>query len=282
MTQPAPQPPAGPPPQPTTPPAGQVGQQPPPAAPPASPAQPPPSAPQPQPYGSPPQTPPQQPPTPPQGWTPPPTGWQGSPFPEWQPPPGQPPAPPYTPAPTGQPPAPSDPGPPQPLSPPPAGQPDNDGGGYDLSRLPKAAREEIERLRSQMSERDTQLRTATVSQHAGTAAGQAGVNPAALLGSTAWQQAAAGLDPAAPDYAQRLAWTIQTIAAQNPWMAAQPAGPPQPQLPARSGGHFGGAPTATTMSLDEQIAEAQKAGNWRKVISLQNQKLTAAHQQQPQ
>ncbi|WP_018254014.1 hypothetical protein [Salinispora mooreana] len=130
-----------------------------------------------------------------------------------------------------------------------------------------------------MSERDTQLRTATVSQHAGTAAGQAGVNPAALLGSTAWQQAAVGLDPAAPDYAQRLAWAIQTIAAQNPWMA-QPAGPPQ--LPARSGGHFGGAPTATTMSLDEQIIEAQKAGNWRKVISLQNQKLTAAHQQQPQ
>ncbi|WP_038843422.1 hypothetical protein [Salinispora arenicola] len=133
-----------------------------------------------------------------------------------------------------------------------------------------------------MSERDTQLRTATVSQHAGTAAGQAGVNPAALLGSTAWQQAAAGLDPAAPDYAQRLAWTIQTIAAQNPWMAAQPADPPQPQLPARSGGHFGGAPAAAAMSLDEQITEAQKAGNWRKVISLQNQKLTAAHQQQPQ
>lgn len=252
MTQPAPQPPAGPPPQPPAPPAGQVGQQPPPAAPPAPPAPPAQPPQQPQqgqayPYGIPPQTPPQQPT--PQAWTPP---WQGPTYPGWTPPaPGQPPAQPY-PAPTGQPTPPPDPGQGPPAPPNPS---DNDGSGYDLSRLPRGAREEIERLRSQVTQRDTQLRTATVSQHAWAAAGQAGVNPAALIGSTAWQQAAAGLDPAAPDYTQRLTWTIQAVAAQNPWMATQPAPAQQPPgPPPTSGGDF-----AAGNGAGQPISEAQLA-----------------------
>lgn len=256
MTQPAPQPPAGPPPQPTTPPAGQVGQQPPPAAPPAPPAPPAQPPQQPQqgqayPYGIPPQTPPQQPT--PQAWTPPPTGWQGPTYPGWTPPaPGQPPAQPY-PAPTGQSTPPPDPGqgPPAPPSP-----PDNDGSSYDLSRLPRGAREEIERLRGQVTQRDTQLRTATVSQHAWAAAGQAGLNPAALVGSTAWQQAAASLDPAAPDYAQRLTWTIQAVAAQNPWMATQPAPAQQPPgPPPTSGGDFAAGNGAGQPISESQLAQ---------------------------
>lgn len=255
MTQPAPQPPAGPPPQPPAP-QGQAGQQPPPAAPPAPPAPPAQPPQQPQqgqayPYGIPPQTPPQQPT--PQAWTPPPTGWQPPAYPGWTPPaPGQPLAQPY-PAPTGQPTPPPDPGqgPPAPPNP-----PDNDGSSYDLSRLPRGAREEIERLRGQVTQRDTQLRTATVSQHAWAAAGQAGLNPAALVGSTAWQQAAAGLDPATPDYAQRLVWTIQSIAAQAPWIATQPAPPaqPPPAAPPTSGGDF-----AAGNGAGQPISEAQLA-----------------------
>ncbi|MGI5178666.1 hypothetical protein ACQEVZ_20250 [Dactylosporangium sp. CA-152071] len=146
----------------------------------------------------------------------------------------------------------------------------DDGQGYDLARLPRAAREEIERLRGQAQQHVVQMRTAAISQQAYLVAPQLGVNPQALTGSTAWQQAAAGLDPAAPDYQQRLAWTIQAIAQANPWMAAMPGAQPQlqppapgvpgappapvppipgaptaPPAPARSGGEFTGAPGGT-------------------------------------
>lgn len=276
MTQPAQQPPAGPPPQSTQ----QGGQQPPPDAPPAAPAtnpqqgqpyqgvqpwQQPPAS---NPYGQQPQTPPWQPPPyPPQGWLPPPAPGQQQPYPQ-----------PYSqpaPAPGGQPSTPEQ-------DPQPGGDPtgpDDGGQGYDLSRLPRAAREEIQRLRQLTRERETQLRAAQVSQHAYGAAQAHGVNPQALLGSLAWQQAATQLDPAAPDYQQRLAWTVQQIAQANPWMAAQ-QGQQQPPPPARSGGDFGGAPGTPPPSLDEQIREAQQKGDWRTVIRLQNQKLAAAHQQQ--
>lgn len=151
--------------------------------------------------------------------------------------------------------------------PPPPATADDDG-QYDLARLPKGARDEIERLRAQNQQHTTQLRTAAVSQQAWVIAPQLNVNPAALIGSLDWQQAAAQLDPNAADYAQRLAWTIQAISGRNPWMAATPAAqpgqPPAPQgqpgqpgyqpsqppaptapaAPARSGGEFTGAPAA--------------------------------------
>jgi hypothetical protein len=106
------------------------------------------------------------------------------------------------------------------------------------------------------------LRVATVSQHATTVAGQHGVNPQALLGSLAWQQAAAQLDPAAADYQQRLAWTVQAIAAQNPWMATQPAPPtppgqptPPPPPPGQSGGDFSGGTGQGAPITEAQLAQ---------------------------
>ncbi|OKI47448.1 hypothetical protein A6A27_10285 [Micromonospora sp. CB01531] len=135
----------------------------------------------------------------------------------------------------------------------------------------------MERLRGQVSQRDTQLRTTTVSQQAWQVAPQMGVNAQALLGSTAWQQAAAQLDPAAPDYTQRLAWTIQGIAAQNPWMAqpATPPTPPQPPTPPpTSGGEFpGGQPGNTPITeaqlaqmTPEQIAQAMSEGKLKHLL----------------
>lgn len=254
MTQPAQQPQTAPQAAPAAP-QGQPAQQPP-SQPPAQPA------PQyTQPYQQPqvwpgyaPQVPPQQQPAAPQGW------------------PQQPQAPAQPPA---QPAQPAQPYPYQmpalPAAYPPPPPPVEDDGQVDLSRLPKAARDEIERLRQQTQQHTTQLRTAAVSQQAWGIAPQLGVNPQALVGSIAWQQAAAQLDPNAPDYAQRLQWTIQGILAANPWMAAptgQPAQPPAqpaapqgwpqqppgqpvppipgvpgtPSAPARSGGEFTGAP----------------------------------------
>jgi hypothetical protein len=87
---------------------------------------------------------------------------------------------------------------------------------------------------------------------------QAGVNPAALLGSTAWAAAAAQLDPNAADYGQRLTWTVQSLLAANPWMATPttPPGPPgQPPAPAQSGGDFGGGTGAGTPITEQQLAQ---------------------------
>jgi hypothetical protein len=100
-----------------------------------------------------------------------------------------------------------------------------------------------------------QLRAAGVSQHAIALAGQHGVNPQALIGSTAWQQAAAQLDPNAPDYAQRLAWTVQAIAQANPWMTAQPAPPVPPPPPGQSGGDHPGGTGQGTPITEQQLAQ---------------------------
>ncbi|WKU03748.1 hypothetical protein [Micromonospora sp. HUAS LYJ1] len=253
MTQPAQQPQTAPPAAPTVP-QGQPAQQPP-SQPPAQPA---PYTPQAWPGYAPPTAPPQQPQ--PAG-----PAWLQQPQvpgqPPTQPAPQQPHAPqqPYPQAQPGQgypvlpaayppPPAPADGG--------------DDGQGYDFTRLPKGAREEIERLRARDQQHTTQLKVASVSQQAWALAPQLGVNPQALVGSLAWQQAAAQLNPAAPDYAQRLTWTIQAVLTANPWMAAPaaPAGdgqgpqgqgtppsppmalPQQPAGPARSGGDFSGGP----------------------------------------
>jgi hypothetical protein len=249
MTQPAQQPQTAPPAAQAAPHQEQPAQQPP-GQPPAQPA--PYPVPQTQP-GYPPQPVPQQPQTAPPGWLQPPA-------------PGQPPIqPPPQPAPHQQP----YPGQPYPMlpaafPPPPLTDPGDDGQTYDLARLPKAAREEIERLRANQQQHTVQLRAASVSQQAWSLAPQLGVNPQALVGSLAWQQAALQLDPAAPDYAQRLQWTIQAVLTANPWMAASPATPSpppggqplppappnppapfqQPTGPARSGGDFTGAPAS--------------------------------------
>lgn len=202
--------------------------------------------------------------------------------PPWQQPAGQPlqpgQVPGQQPQPTGQP-QPGQPGqPPAPWTPPtpfpgvPAGQaptgqtgtgqsgedPDGDGNSRDLSSLPQWAQQQITKLRQEAADRRVAARTATVGQHAYQVASQAGVNPQALLGSTAWQQAAAQLDPAAPDYGQRLQWTVQSLLAANPWMAAQQVQgqqPAAPQAPPSSGGEFAGGSGAGTPISEAQLAQ---------------------------
>jgi hypothetical protein len=166
------------------------------------------------------------------------------------------------PAPSWQPPTPPTPGPPAgqaPAGQPGTGQGDDPGGdgGRDISGLPQWAQQQITALRKENADRRVAARTATVGQHAYQVATQAGVNPAALLGSTAWQQAAAQLDPTAADYAQRLTWTVQSLLAANPWMAApaQPGQPGPPPPPAQSGGDFGGGTGAGTPITEQQLAQ---------------------------
>src|SRR5690606_2441401 len=69
---------------------------------------------------------------------------------------------------------------PPPAQPGPPAEPDGDGSaGYDITRLPKGAREEIERLRQQVAQRERDLRIATVSQQAQDLAVRVGIHPQA-------------------------------------------------------------------------------------------------------
>jgi hypothetical protein len=136
-----------------------------------------------------------------------------------------------------------------------------DDGSRDISRLPQWVQAEIRGLRDENASRRVQARTATVMQHAFAAAATLGVNGHALLGSTAFQAAAAGLDPTAADFGQQLAAKIQETLAANAWMAAQPAAPTPP---ARAGGEFVGGPGAAAPITAEQLttmtpAETAKA-----------------------
>jgi hypothetical protein len=75
------------------------------------------------------------------------------------------------------------------------------------------------------------------------------------------------MDPRSPDFATALEAKVQEAVAskangQAP-VATAPRGPTLPRVP--------GGPD---MDVDSRIAEAQKKGDWRTVISLQNQKLT--------
>jgi hypothetical protein len=128
-------------------------------------------------------------------------------------------------------------------------------GGRDLTGLPQWAQQQIRQLRQENADRRVAARTATVGQHAYQVAAAAGVNPQALLGSTAWQQAAAQLDPNAADYGQRLQWTVQSLLQQNPWMAAQPAQPPVPPPPGQSGGDFSGGTGQGAPITEAQLAQ---------------------------
>jgi hypothetical protein len=129
-----------------------------------------------------------------------------------------------------------------------------DDGGRDLSRLPQWAQSEITGLRTEAADRRIAARTALVNQHAFAAAGTLGVNGHALLGSTAWAQAAAGLDPTAADFGQQLAAKVQETLTANAWMAAAPTGPPTPTGPPRSGGEFPGGTGAGTPITEQQLA----------------------------
>lgn len=181
------------------------------------------------------------------------------------------PAPPSAPAPAqAQPAAPpaQAPAPPAPPTPPPVPQPptwtppqpaEHDD-GEDLSRLPKKWQDEVRRLREESAKYRTSARAERVRLHAYTTAAELGVNPAALLGSTAFAEAAKSLDPNGEDFPARLAETVQRILAANPWMAAQPPQPAEPPAPAappppaRSGGDFPGSPGEGQPITEEQLA----------------------------
>lgn len=143
-----------------------------------------------------------------------------------------------------------------------------DDGSRDVSRLPQWAQKEIGDLRKENADRRVTARTAVVNQHAFVAAPTLGVNGHALLNSIPFQQAAAELDPAAPEFNTQLAAKIQEILAANPWMATASAAPAAPPPPAASGGEFTGAPgegqpiTEEQLSrmTPEQIAQAYTAG----------------------
>lgn len=181
---------------------------------------------------------------------------------------------PTAPAPQAQPPAPAPAAVPQPPTwTPPTPPPVDDGGIDDISKLPKKWQKELTDARGDAAKYRVQARTETVLRHAYTTAQQHGVNPAALLGSTAFANVASNLDPSAEDFPATLATAIQGALTANPWMAAQSATPPAPQVPPISGGDFsgsGGQPTGP--GLDQQIADAEKAGNHALAISLKRQR----------
>ncbi|MET7333280.1 hypothetical protein [Nonomuraea sp. NPDC005650] len=186
---------------------------------------------------------------------------------------------PQAPAPQNQPPAPAPAAPPVPQPPtwtPPPPPPVDDGGIDDISKLPKKWQKEIQDLRSENASNRVKARTETVLRHAYTTAAEHGVNPAALLGSTVFAASAANLDPNAEDFPARLAETIQAALTANPWMAAQTSAPAPTPVPPVSGGDFtgaGGQPAGP--SLDQQIADAEKAGNHALAIALKRQRAAA-------
>jgi hypothetical protein len=175
---------------------------------------------------------------------------------------------PPAPAPQSQAPAaPPVPQPPTWTPPPPA--PVDDGGIDDISKLPKKWQKELTDARGDAAKYRVAARKESVLRHAFTTADQHGVNPHALLGSTVFDAAAAQLDPSAEDFPAKLAEAIQAALTANPWMAAQaPATPAVPPPPPRSGADFTGTGGGQAPTLDQQIAEAEKAGNHALAIHL--------------
>lgn len=128
-----------------------------------------------------------------------------------------------------------------------------------MSKLPAKARKEIEDLRSENARRRISERTAVVNQHALAAASQLGANPAALLGSVAFQQLAGQLDPTAADFAAQLSTAIHNTVTANPWMAAAPAAPAPaaapPAAPPASGVPFPGGNPAGVPITEAQLGQ---------------------------
>ncbi|WP_051393059.1 hypothetical protein [Glycomyces arizonensis] len=101
------------------------------------------------------------------------------------------------------------------------------------------------------------------------AAPRLGVDADGLLDSVAFLDSLAELDTdhVGADFGQKLEAHVTEFVTANPKFKAQPGAGAH-----RSGGDFGGGPNLPPASLDAQIAEAQKKGDAREVIRLQNQK----------
>lgn len=194
------------------------------------------------------------------------------------------PAPPAVPPPVPPAPIPAPPVPPVPLAPaptPPVPAPPSAPAlppeqSRDISGLPAWAREEITGLRGESADRRIAARTADVQLKAYQAAQGLGANPDALIGSAAFASIAKALDPAAPDFPAQLQAQVAYLLQTNPWMAAAPAAS---AIPGQSGGQFPGAPALPGPSLQQQIADAEKAGDWKTLIALNNQLLAAQARQ---
>jgi hypothetical protein len=96
-------------------------------------------------------------------------------------------------------------------------------------------------------------------------AAQAGGDPAALLDSSSFLKSLDGLNPAD---STAVTAAITAAVAANPRLGAAPSDPRIPAPNPAQGSSAGGAP-----DLDSQIADAQKAGDIKTAIHLQNQKL---------
>lgn len=97
-------------------------------------------------------------------------------------------------------------------------------------------------------------------------AATAGGDPAALLDSSSFLASLAAVDPSD---AAAVTAAIQSAVTANPRLGAASAGP-RPPAPNPAQGSSGGGGTAP--SLDDQITEATKAGDFQKVIALKQQR----------
>lgn len=121
------------------------------------------------------------------------------------------------------------------------------------------------RLTESLTAAQTQAKQAQVALAVYQNASTAGGDPVALLDSTTFLKSVEGVDPA--DTAA-VAAAIAAAVAANPRLGAAPGDPRIPAPNPAQGSSAGGVP-----DLDTQIAAAQKAGDIKGAIHLQNQKL---------
>lgn len=164
-----------------------------------------------------------------------------------------PPAPAPAPVPVPQPaPAPT----PAPVPAPPLAPPTDS--GRSIEHLPAWVQQEIRQARDGEARYRVAARTERVNNSVLLQAPTLGVNPQALLGSTAWQQRAEQLDPAAADYAAQLAAAVQATLVEAPWVAAQqqaPAPPAAPPAPPTSGAEFAAGNRGATPITEAELAQ---------------------------
>lgn len=104
------------------------------------------------------------------------------------------------------------------------------------------------------------------------AAGAVKGDPSALLDSTSFLRSLDGIDPSDTAAVQA---AITTAVAANPRLGAAPTDPKIPAPNPAQGAGGGGAPDRSAL-----IAAAQKAGDWKTVMALENQKLAVAQPKQ--
>lgn len=126
-----------------------------------------------------------------------------------------------------------------------------------------------EELTRQLTAEREQAMSARIELHLYRTAQRLGANAEQLLDSRAFVDSIDSLDVDPSDvdaFTQAVEVKITEAVANNPSLRAS-------QGPGRSGADLSGGTGAAPPSVETQIAEAQKAGNWRTVMRLQNDKL---------